>query len=135
MAYLGKSPQLGSYIKLDDISSSFDGSETTFSLTSGGKPFYTSNPYTLLLVLGGVIQEPILSYTINQDEITFASPPVANSQYYAVVLGNTFNTGGLRSLPVVMQDTTTTKNIPITQSSIQVLLQNGDYVPVKIDAA
>ena len=38
MAYLGKSPQLGSYVKLDDISGSFDSTEVTFNLTSGGKP-------------------------------------------------------------------------------------------------
>lgn len=53
MAYLGISPNIGAYTKLDDISGSFDGIETTFSLTSGGKPFYTTNPYTLFLVLGG----------------------------------------------------------------------------------
>ena len=134
MAYLGKSPQLGSYIKLDDISSSFNGIKTTFSLTSGGKPFYTSNPYTILLVLGGVIQEPILSYTINQDEITFASPPVANSQYYAVVLGNTFHTGGLRTLPIVLQDGTTVKNVPISTTTIPVLQRGGSYVPVMVNA-
>tara|TARA_B100000700_G_scaffold312675_1_gene396634 strand:- start:790 stop:906 length:117 start_codon:yes stop_codon:yes gene_type:complete len=38
MAYKGNSPELGSYMKLDDISSGFDASETTFSLTLGGKP-------------------------------------------------------------------------------------------------
>ena len=46
MAYLGISPNIGNYTKLDDISSSFDGIKTTFSLTSGGKPFYTSNKFS-----------------------------------------------------------------------------------------
>ena len=38
MAYLGKPPELGSYKKLDDISSSLDGRETTFTLELGGSP-------------------------------------------------------------------------------------------------
>ena len=86
MAYLGKSPHLGSYIKLDDISGSFDSTEVTFNLTSGGKPYYTTNPYTLFLVLGGVLQEPIISFTINQDQITFASAPTTGANCYIVVL-------------------------------------------------
>lgn len=53
MSYIGRPQVTGPYIKLDDISSQFNGSTTTFNLTSGGKPFYASNPYTLLLSLGG----------------------------------------------------------------------------------
>ena len=51
MAYIGRSPQLGSYTKLDDLSSSFDGTTTTFSMTSVGNPFYCTNTYTLMVVL------------------------------------------------------------------------------------
>ena len=100
MAYLGRSPQLGSYTKLDDLSSSFDGTTTTFSMTSGGNPFYCTNPYTLMVVLGGVIQEPIVSYTIDRDQITFAAAPTSASQFYILVLGNTHHSGGLKSISV-----------------------------------
>ncbi len=134
MAYLGKSPQLGSYVKLDDISGSFDSTEVTFNLTSGGKPYYTTNPYTLLLVLGGVIQEPIISFTINQDQITFASAPTTGANCYIVVLGNTFHTGGLRTLPIVLKNGTTVKNIPITTTTIPVSTRDGSYVPVMVNA-
>ena len=134
MAYLGKSPQLGSYVKLDDISGSFDSTEVTFNLTSGGKPYYTTNPYTLFLVLGGVIQEPIISFTINQDQITFAAAPTTGANCYIVVLGNTFHTGGLRTLPIVLQDGITVKNIPITTTTIPVSTRDGSYVPVMINA-
>ena len=134
MAYLGKSPQLGSYVKLDDISGSFDSTEVTFNLTSGGKPYYTTNPYTLLLVLGGVIQEPIISFTINQDQITFASAPTTGANCYIVVLGNTFHTGGLRTLPIVLKNGTTVKNIPITTTTISVSTRDGSYVPVMVNA-
>ena len=35
MAYLGRGLNSGNYLKLDDISSGFNGSATTFNLTSG----------------------------------------------------------------------------------------------------
>ena len=134
MEYLGKSPHLGSYIKLDDISGSFDSTEVTFNLTSGGKPYYTTNPYTLFLVLGGVLQEPIISFTINQDQITFASAPTTSTPCYIVVLGNTFHTGGLRTLPIVLKNGTDVKNVPITTTTIPVSTRDGSYVPVMINA-
>ncbi len=49
--YIGRPQQTGPYIKLDDISDQFNGTKTTFNLTLGGQPYFTSNPYTLLLSL------------------------------------------------------------------------------------
>ena len=133
MAYLGIPPNLGSYIKLDSISHLFNGSTKTFSLTSGGKPFYTTNPYTLFLVLGGVIQEPIVSFTIDRDQLTFASAPVAGSQYYCLKLGDTFHTGGLKSIPIFTRDGA--RNIiPITATTVPVLTRT-ETVGVLINPA
>ena len=42
MPYIGKQLSNGNYLKLDDISSGFDSSTTTFSLTNGGN-FTTSS--------------------------------------------------------------------------------------------
>lgn len=134
MAYLGRSPQLGSYTKLDDISSSFDGSETTFSLTSGGNPFYCTNPYTLMVVLAGVIQQPIVSYTINRDQITFASAPASSSQFYILVLGNTYHSGGLKSIPVIVRSGTI-YTIPITATTIPIQSRDGTHHGVLVNAA
>tara|TARA_B100000029_G_scaffold457820_1_gene486834 strand:- start:320 stop:721 length:402 start_codon:yes stop_codon:yes gene_type:complete len=133
MAYLGRSPQLGSYTKLDDLSSSFDGSTTTFSLTSGGNPFYCSNPYTLFIILGGVIQEPIKSYTINRDQITFAAAPTSGSQFYILVLGNTYHSGGLKSISVTSR--TAILNLPITATTIPIQSRDGTHHGVLINAA
>jgi len=133
MSYKGIPPQLGSYIKIDSISHLFNGTTTTFSLTSGGKPFYTTNPYTLFLVLGGVVQEPIVSFTINQDQITFASAPPAGSQYYCLKLGDVFHTGGLKSIPIFTRDGT--RNIiPITTTTVPVLTRS-ETVGVLINPA
>jgi len=40
MAYIGRGLDKGNYLKLDDLQSQFNGSTTTFNLTSGGShPF------------------------------------------------------------------------------------------------
>ena len=58
MAYLGRGLNSGNYLKLDDISSGFNGSATTFNLTSGGSAHYPGSAFSILVSLGGVIQEP-----------------------------------------------------------------------------
>ena len=98
--YIGRPQQTGPYIKLDDISDQFNGSKTTFNLTLGGSPYFTSNPYTLLLSLDGVIQEPIVSYTISENQITFASAPTSSGRFYCIVFGTTMNTTAMTSLTI-----------------------------------
>lgn len=87
MAYLGRGLDRGNYLKLDDISSQFDGNTVTFNLTSGGQAFYPGSSYSLLVSLAGVIQEPESAYTIDQNEITFASAPQSTDDYFCVALG------------------------------------------------
>ena len=99
MAYIGRQQSSGSFIKLDDISTQFNTSTTTFNLRLGGEAFFPGNPYTLLVSLGGVIQEPISSFTINQNQINFASAPKAGADFFIVVLATT-NVDALRSLTV-----------------------------------
>ena len=98
--YIGRPQSTGPYIKLDDISDQFDGSKTTFNLTLGGSPYFTSNPYTLLLSLDGVIQEPIVSYTISENQLTFASAPTSSGRFYCIVFGTTMNTTAMTSLTI-----------------------------------
>jgi hypothetical protein len=57
--YIGRPQATGPYIKLDDISDQFNGTKTTFNLTLGGQPYFTSNPYTLLLSLQGRVSRHI----------------------------------------------------------------------------
>jgi len=99
MALIGRQPSTGAFLKLDDIASQFDGSTTTFNLTLGGQAYFAVNPYTLLVSLGGVIQEPIASFTINQNQINFASAPRAGADFFIVVLATT-NVDPLRSLTI-----------------------------------
>ena len=89
--YIGRPQKTGPYITLDDISSQFNGVDVTFNLTTGGSPFIADNPYTVFLSLNGVIQEPVSAFTIVGSQITFANPPLANANFFATVLGSTFN--------------------------------------------
>ena len=87
--YIGRPQRTGPYIALDDISSQFNGVDVSFNLTSGGSPFIPDNPYTVSISLNGVIQEPVTSYTLVNDVITFANPPSSNANFFALVIGLT----------------------------------------------
>ena len=89
MAYIGRQQSPGSFIKLDDLSSQFNSSTTTFNLTVGGEAFYPGNPFSLLVSLGGVIQEPVTSFSITENQITFASAPTSGANFFCVVLATT----------------------------------------------
>ena len=99
MAYIGRQQSSGAFLKLDEISSQFNGSKTTFNLQAGGEAFYPDNPYTLLVSLGGVIQEPVTSFTINDDQIVFSAAPSAGASSFIVVLATT-NVTPLKTLTV-----------------------------------
>tara|TARA_B100000242_G_scaffold149220_1_gene106406 strand:+ start:80 stop:478 length:399 start_codon:yes stop_codon:yes gene_type:complete len=103
MAYIGRQQSSGAFLKLDEISSQFNGSKTTFNLKAGGEAFYPDNPYTLLVSLGGVIQEPVTSFTINDDQIVFSAAPSAGASFFIVVLATT-NVAPLKTLTVGSRD-------------------------------
>ena len=139
MAYKGRPPELGAYKKLDDISSGFDGNETTFSLSLGGKSYITTNAFTLMVVLNGNVQEPGTAFTINRDEITFTSAPSASpTSFYIMSMGNTFHTGGMKSFPVYNQ-AGTRFTIPIQATTVPIMgrtdLGHDSTIPVTINPA
>ena len=87
MAYLGRGLDRGNYLKLDDLQPQFNGSTTTFNLTSGGQAFYPGSSFSLIVSLAGVIQEPESAFTIDQNQITFANAPGATESFFCLVLG------------------------------------------------
>jgi hypothetical protein len=93
MGYLGRQLSSGNYLKLDDISSQFNGSLTTFNLTSGGQTFYPGSAYSILVSLGGIIQEPESGYQINENQIIFAVAPQASDDFFCIVLGTALGIG------------------------------------------
>ena len=87
MPYLGRELTSGNYLKLDDISSQFNGSTTTFQLKSGGSDFFPGSSFSLLVSVAGVIQEADSAYQINNNEITFATAPGGSDDCFIIVLG------------------------------------------------
>ena len=72
---------------LDDISGSFTGVALTFSLSSGGISFTPANAQSLLINLGGVIQEPGVDYTVSTSNIIFTTAPQVGLSFGGISLG------------------------------------------------
>ena len=86
MPYIGRDLNRGNYLKLDDISSSFNSSTKTFNLTVGGSAFTPGSAFSILVSVGGVIQEPESAYQVNNSEITFANAPTAQDGFFCLAL-------------------------------------------------
>tara|TARA_Y100001978_G_scaffold201137_1_gene218826 strand:- start:239 stop:1072 length:834 start_codon:yes stop_codon:yes gene_type:complete len=87
MPYIGRDLSQGNYLKLDDISSQFDGSKVSFDLKTGGTAFFPGSSMALLVGLGGILQEAEAAYTIDQSSIEFASAPANGISCFIIVLG------------------------------------------------
>ena len=96
MPYIGKEPEHGNYQLLDALtapSGVFDGSRTVFNLTADGVAVYPTSPTTLIISLGGVLQEPNSSYTVSGNQITFTTAPATGTNFFGVSLGDTLDIG------------------------------------------
>ena len=87
MAYIGPEPKLGRNREVDDISSSFNGSTTAFTLQVGGANVSPGNANSLLLSLGGVMQNPNTDYTVAASTLTFTTAPASGLSFWALALG------------------------------------------------
>ena len=127
MAYIGRQLPSGTFLKLDSIKPLFNGSRVTFPLTLGGEAFFPGNPFSLLVSLSGVIQEPISAFTIVENRITFATAPLSNATFYAIVLATT-NITPLQSLTVGTR--TTAQTIDLHGRSMAVRTRGSVNVPI-----
>lgn len=100
MAYIGQSPAVGEFKKLDDISGSFDDVTTSFALTSDGVGIAPGTAPSFLISLDGVIQEPVTSYTISGSNVVFASAPNTSSTFFGIQLGSVGQVGTPSDLTV-----------------------------------
>ena len=92
MAYIGTAPTDGQYTILDDIASSFNGSTTTFNLTSGGTAVVPQTDANALISISGVVQYTS-AYAISGSTITFSSAPLSTDTFSGRVLGNSKDIG------------------------------------------
>ena len=127
MAYIGRQLPSGTFIKLDSIKSLFKGNRVAFPLTLGGEAFFPGNPFSLLVSLSGVIQEPISAFTIVENRITFATAPISNATFYAIVLATT-NITPLQSLTIGTR--TTAQTIDLHGRSMAVRTRGSVNIPI-----
>lgn len=73
--------------QIDDISIGFNGSQSQFSLKSGGIPISPSSNIRVLIVIGGIVQTAGSAYTVSGSNITFTSPPPTGASFYGLYFG------------------------------------------------
>ena len=91
MAYIGRQLARGENKLFDDISSSFNGSTTTFNLTVSSVATATATPYKLFVSLGGVMQKPNTDFTTAGNQITFTTAPAAGLSCWIMMQGDTID--------------------------------------------
>lgn len=86
--WISKTPAAPSNIQeLDDISSGFNGSLTSFAMTNGGVAVNPANAQQLRISIGGVVQNPNNDYSISGSTLAFASAPASGLTFNGVFLG------------------------------------------------
>ena len=88
MSYIGRGLQSGAFRQLDDISSGFDGSDTTHTMQVNSTNVTVGDVNQILLSLGGVIQKPGTDFTVSSSTLTFTTAPAANTSFFAILLGS-----------------------------------------------
>ena len=91
MAYVGYSPVLGQYRKMDALT--FNGVTTTFNITVGGVSFTPPTSYAMLVVLNNIPLDPGVDFSVTASTISFSVAPVNNTPFFALMFGDTLYTG------------------------------------------
>ena len=135
MPYIGNNLRSNNaYKTVDDVSSSFNGSTTTFALTVGGSapvpfPKYETQ---LIISVGGVVQEPGTGFTLSGTNIVFGSAPASGESFFGVILaaadylnaGGTFP-DGTNSVPSITFSDDTDTGIFRSGSGLVSIAANG----------
>ena len=91
MSYIGRTPLVGNFVKLDAITTS---ATTTFNLTNGGVAYYPQSANNCLVSLNGILQAPTDSFTISGSTIVFSSALTTSDVIdFIIVLGDVLNIG------------------------------------------
>jgi hypothetical protein len=91
MAYIGKQPVVGNFVKLDAITTS---ATATYNLLNGGVAYFPQTANNCIVSLNGVIQSPTSAYTISGSTIVFSDALTASDSIdFILVLGDVLNIG------------------------------------------
>ena len=87
MTYIGPEPNPGQNREVDDISSGFNGSEVNFTLQVNSQNISPGSSNSIIVSLGGVVQNPGTDYTVNASTLTFSTAPASGLSFFGLVLG------------------------------------------------
>jgi len=91
MAYIGKQPVVGNFVKLDAIVTS---ATATYNLLNGGVAYYPQTANNCIVSLNGVIQSPTSAYTISGSTIVFSDALTSSDTIdFILVLGDVLSIG------------------------------------------
>jgi hypothetical protein len=86
--WISTDPSTASNIReIDDISSGFDGSDTTFTLQVAGVNVEPANAQQLIISVGGVMQNAGQDFTVSGAVLTFTTAPSSGLTFFGVLLG------------------------------------------------
>ena len=91
MAYVGKQPVRGQNRELDDISGSFNGSTTAFTMQVGGVNTSAGSVNQLFISVGGVMQNPGTDFTAAASTLTFTTAPPDGASFWGLIQGDSIN--------------------------------------------
>ena len=135
MAYIGKIPATGNFVKLDAIS--VVNGQAGYTMQSGSANFTPESANHMLVSLNGVIQAPITSFTVSGSTITFASNLVTGDVIdFIMVYGNVLDIGTPSDNTVStakLVDTSVTAGKLATDSVIEAKIQNDAVTTDKIN--
>jgi len=91
MAYIGKQPIVGNFVKLDAITTS---ATATYNLLNGGIAYFPQTANNCIVSLNGVIQSPTSAYTISGSTIVFSDALTSSDTIdFILVLGDVLAIG------------------------------------------
>jgi hypothetical protein len=91
MAYIGKQPVVGNFVKLDAITTS---ATASYNLLSGGVAYFPQTANNCIVSLNGVIQSPTSAYTISGSTIVFSDALTSSDTIdFILVLGDVLSIG------------------------------------------
>jgi len=93
MAYIGKTPVIGNFVKLDSIT--VVNGQAAYTMQNGGVNFTSyDNVNQFLVSLNGILQSPTDSFTVSGSTLTFASNLSTGDVIdFVLVLGNSLDIG------------------------------------------
>ena len=130
MAYIGKQPVVGNFVKLDAITTS---ATATYNLLNGGVAYFPQTANNCIVSLNGVIQSPTSAYTISGSTIVFSDALTSDDSIdFILVLGDVLNIGTPSDATVSFAKVTS--NL-ITGATAETSIDGADSVLIYDDSA